>query len=99
MEFDKSNRYFFILTTKMHLQSLSLWKRGREVCKVSEGLPIGHISKALGGWSVRQILGILRIWAKKNYCAVIASHRRSNPYACRLLRHFIPRNDNLTEDL
>jgi hypothetical protein len=37
--------------------------------------------------------------SKKNYCAVIASHRRSNPYACRLLRHFIPRNDNLTEDL
>ena len=44
-------------------------------------------------------IGILRILAKKNYCAVIASHRRSNPYACRLLRHFIPRNDNLTEDL
>jgi len=37
--------------------------------------------------------------SKKNYCAVIASHRRSNPCACRLLRHFIPRNDNLTEDL
>jgi len=49
--------------------------------------------------SLRQILGILRILTKKNYCAVIASHRRSNPYACRLLRHFIPRNDNLTEDL
>jgi len=28
--------------------------------------------------SLRQILGILRILAKKNYCAVIASHRRSN---------------------
>jgi hypothetical protein len=66
---------------------------------VSEGVPIGHTSEAWVGWVVRQILGILRILAKKNYCAVIASHRRSNPYACRLLRHFIPRNDNLTEDL
>ena len=36
---------------------------------------------------------------KNLFIPVIASRRRSNPYACRLLRHFIPRNDNLTEDL
>jgi hypothetical protein len=25
--------------------------------------------------------------------------RRNNPYTCRLLRRFFPRNDNLTEDI
>ena len=32
---------------------------------MSEGVPIGHTSEAWVGWVVRQILGILRIRAKK----------------------------------
>jgi hypothetical protein len=64
--------------------------QNREVCVMSDK-PASNI-------------GILRISDKeKYYCSVIASRRRSNPYACRLLRHpvegGIPRNDNLAEGM
>jgi hypothetical protein len=35
--------------------------KNKEVCAVSDGIPIGHTSEAWVGWVVRQILGILRI--------------------------------------
>jgi len=71
--------------TKLLLLTTKKHLKNRKVCVMSD--------------KTASNIGILRILTKKNYCAVIASRRRSNPSVCRLLRHFIPRNDNLTEDL
>jgi hypothetical protein len=68
-------QFFELLNTKIAFEN-------KEVCAVSEGMPIGHTSEAWVGWVVRQILGILQIWAKRIIVLSLRATGEAIPWDC-----------------